>query len=178
MVCAVTLALALAFEPSEPGVMQRAPRSPKAPILGLFFLWHIAFVSLLIGGITIAIFLFEIERGMQADLARTLAVNTIVVAQMFYLLNSRLILDSCMRVNTLFSNRAVWFTIGTLAFLQLLYTYAPFMHLLFKSQSMSAAHWLVPLAVGAGVFVIVEIEKALVRLMGRLHETNKPGCLS
>jgi len=40
MVCAVTLALALAFEPPEPGVMSRPPRSPGAPILGAFFTWR------------------------------------------------------------------------------------------------------------------------------------------
>jgi calcium-translocating P-type ATPase len=163
MVCAVTLALALAFEPAEPGVMLRPPREPDAPILGAYFLWRISFVSLLIGAITIAIFLLEIKRGMPTDLARTLAVNSLVVAQMFYLFNSRYMRESSLRLDTLFSNRAVWITIGCLTGLQLLYVYAPFMHLLFKSQSMTAAHWLVPLAAGACVFIIVEIEKALVR---------------
>ncbi|MFQ3619952.1 MAG: HAD-IC family P-type ATPase, partial [Spirochaetales bacterium] len=38
MVTAVTLALALAFEPAEPGVMKRPPRKPGTPILGRFFL--------------------------------------------------------------------------------------------------------------------------------------------
>lgn len=163
MVTAVTLALALAFEPSEPGLMLRPPRAPDTPILGAYFLWRISFVSLLIGAITIAIFLLEIKRGMPTDLARTLAVNSLVVAQIFYMFNSRYMRDSSLRLDTLFSNRAVWITIGCLTGLQLLYVYAPFMHLLFKSQSMTAAHWLVPLAAGGCIFVIVEIEKAIVR---------------
>jgi len=166
MVCAVTLALALAFEPSEPGVMSRPPRSPDAPILGAFFIWHISFVSLLIGGITIAIFLWETGRGMPIEMARTLAVNTIVVAQMFYLFNSRCIQDSCLRLDTLFTNRAVWITIAILAFLQALYTHAPFMNVLFGSRPMSAADWLETAAAGALVFLVVEVEKAIVRRMG------------
>lgn len=165
MVTAVTLALALAFEPSEPGLMLRPPRSPNAPILGAYFLWRISFVSLLIGGITIAIFLFEINRGMQPDLARTLAVNTLVVAQMFYLFNSRFMRESSLRLDSLFSNRAAWITIGCLSAVQLLYVYAPFMNLLFSSQPMAAVHWLVPLAAGACVFLIVELEKTVIRLL-------------
>jgi len=165
MVTAVTLALALAFEPSEPGLMLRPPRKPDAPILGAYFLWRISFVSLLIGSITIAIFLLETKKGMSPELARTLAVNTIVVAQMFYLFNSRYMRESSLRLDSLFANRAVWITIGCLAALQMLYVYAPFMNLLFSSRPMTAAHWLVPLAAGACVFVIVEIEKALVRML-------------
>ena len=165
MVCAVTLALALAFEPSEPGVMLRPPRKPDAPILGAFFTWHISFVSLLIGGITIAIFLFKTRQGMQPELARTLAVNTIVVAQMFYLFNSRFIRDSSLRLDTLFSNRAAWITIGCLALLQILYTYAPFMNLLFSSRPMTGAHWLEASVAGACVFLIVELEKTIARML-------------
>ncbi len=178
MVCAVTLALALAFEPSEPGVMSRPPRSPDAPILGAFFIWHIGFVSLLIGGITIAVFLFETGRGMPLDLARTLAVNTIVVAQMFYLFNSRFIRDSSLRLEALFSNRAAWVTIGILAFLQALYTHAPFMNVLFGSRAMSVADWLETAAAGALIFLVVELEKAIVRGMGRSRKTDNPGSLS
>ena len=173
MVCAVTLALALAFEPSEPGLMQRPPRSPDAPILGAFFIWHISFVSLLIGAVTIAIFLLETHQGMPLELARTLAVNTIVVAQMFYLFNSRCIHASCLRLDTLFTNRAVWITISVLALLQLLYTYAPFMNVLFGSRPMAAGHWLVTLGAGAGVFLIVELEKTLVRMLRPAPENKQ-----
>ena len=165
MVTAVTLALALAFEPSEPGLMLRPPRRPDAHILGAYFLWHISFVSLLIGSITIAIFLIEIKKGMPPELARTLAVNTLVVAQIFYLFNSRYLRDSSLRLDSLFANRAAWITIGCLTTLQLMYVYAPFMNLLFSSRPMTAAHWLVPLAAGACVFLIVELEKAIVRML-------------
>jgi magnesium-transporting ATPase (P-type) len=163
MVTAVTLALALAFEPSEPGIMQRTPRKPDAPILGAYFLWRIFFVSLLIGGATIAIFLFEKRAGMPIELARTLTVNTLVLCQAFYLFNSRFLLESSCRLSRLFSNRVAWITIGCLALVQMIYVYAPFMHVLFRSHPMTAAHWLVPLAAGAAVFVLVELEKTIVR---------------
>src|SRR5690606_1251481 len=50
MVTAVTLALALAFEPAEAGLMQRPPRDPRQPLLSGLLLWRIVFVSLLLSG--------------------------------------------------------------------------------------------------------------------------------
>jgi magnesium-transporting ATPase (P-type) len=163
MVTAVTLALAMAFEPAEPGLMQRPPRKSDAPILGGLFLWRIAFVSLLICGATIAIFLYEKQLGQPLELARTLAVNTLVCCQMFYLFNSRFPRQSSLSLERLFANRAAWIAIGILAVLQLLFVYAPFMHLWFGSAPLEARHWLIPLAIGAAVFLVVELEKAITR---------------
>jgi phosphoserine phosphatase len=47
LVTAVTLALALAFEPAEPDIMRRPPRDPREAIMTPFMLWRVAFVSLL-----------------------------------------------------------------------------------------------------------------------------------
>ena len=163
MVTAVTLALALAFEPAEPGVMRRPPRDPRAPILGGAFLWRIGFVSILIGGATIAVFLIEIRMGLPLELARTLAVNTLVCAQVFYLFNSRFLHQTSLSYTRLFTNRAVWLSVAVLALLQLMFVYAPFMHLLFGSASLEIRHWLVPLGIGLAVFLLVEAEKAVLR---------------
>ncbi len=163
MVTAVTLALALAFEPSEPDIMRRPPRDPKARILGLRYLWRISFVSLLIGGATIAVFVIERHLEMPIDLARTMAVNTLVCAQVFYLFNSRFMRESSCRVDRLFTNRVVWFAVTALALLQLAFVYLPFMHTAFGSTPLELRHWLVPIGVGLAVFFIVEAEKALTR---------------
>jgi magnesium-transporting ATPase (P-type) len=164
MVTAVTLALALAFEPAEPGVMKRPPRDPDAAILGGDFLWRIAFVSVLIGGGTIGIFLFIQHSADQSlALARTVAVNTLVVGQVFYLFNSRFLRESSLRLDLLFSNRAVWIAIGSLALLQLLFVYAPFMNGWFGTAPLAARQWLTPLAIGIVVFLAVETEKAVFR---------------
>jgi magnesium-transporting ATPase (P-type) len=171
MVTAVTLAIVLAFEPAEPGVMRRAPRDPKAPILGGVFLWRIGFVSALIGGATIAVFLIEMRLGMPVELARTMAVNTLVCAQAFYLFNSRFLRESSLSFTRLFTNRAVWLAVGVLAVLQLVFVYAPFMQRLFGSTALEPLHWLMPLGIGLAVFLIVEAEKAVFRRFGA--EANK-----
>ncbi len=163
MVTAVTLALALAFEPAEPGVMQRPPRRPDASILDAYFLWRIAFVSLLIGGITIAVFLYEQRMGMSDDLARTVAVNTLVMGQVFYLFNSRYLRTSSLSVRRLFDNRAVWIAVGALALLQLVFVYTPLMNRAFGSLALDLRHWLIPFGSGLAVFMVVEAEKAVMR---------------
>jgi len=163
MVTAVTLAMALAFEPSEPGIMKRPPRDPGAPILSLHFIWRIGYVSILIGGATIAVFVIERRLEMPIELARTVTVNTLVCAQVFYLFNSRFILESGCRLERLFTNSVVWFAVGALALLQLGFVYLPFMQTAFGSASLELRHWLIPLGVGLTVFYIVEGEKALFR---------------
>lgn len=163
MVVAVTLALAMAFEPSEPGVMSRPPRDPDAPILGPTLLWRIAFVSLLIGGITLAAFRVEQELGMSLDVARTMAVNTLVFAQMFYLFNARFLHDSSLRWSLLFTNGWAWFASVTLVVLQLAFVYAPFMQLWFGSAPLGLRHWVVPVLLGLAVFLVTEVEKAVMR---------------
>ena len=173
MVTAVTLALALAFEPPEPGIMRRPPRPPGAGILDAHFLWRIAFVGSLIGGATIAVFLLADRSDDGLDLARTVAVNTLVFGQLFYLFNSRFLHEASYRPTQLLANRMAWVAVGVLVLLQLGFVYLPFMHALFGTAPLEPIHWLIPIAIGLGVFVIVEVEKAAVRLGRRGREQNR-----
>jgi magnesium-transporting ATPase (P-type) len=163
MVTAVTLSLALAYEPAEPGLMRRPPRRPGAPILGEFALWRIAFVSVLIGGATLTVFRFEEHKGYSIETAQTMAVNTLVLGQLFYLFNARFIHESSLRFDLLFTNRVVWISIGVLIVLQLLFVYVPFLNLWFHSAPIGARDWFLPIGIGAFVFLAVEAEKAFIR---------------
>ena len=165
MVTAVTLSLALAYEPAEPGVMRRPPRRPGAPILGEYALWRIAFVSVLIGGATITVFRFEEHRGYSIEMAQTMAVNTLVLGQVFYLFNSRFIRESSLRLELLFTNLVVWIAIGVLVVLQLMFVYVPFLNLWFHSAPIGARDWLLPIGIGFVIFLAVEAEKGLLRKM-------------
>ncbi|MBE7502392.1 MAG: cation-transporting P-type ATPase [Verrucomicrobiales bacterium] len=175
MVIAVTLALALAFEPAEPGVMRRPPRDPGAPMLDGLFLWRIAMVSLLIGGATLTAFKIELRLGMSLELARTMGVNTLVFGQVFYLFNCRFLRESSLRPGLLFTNRAAWVAVGVLVLLQLTFVYAPFMHTWFQTVPLELRHWLVPVGIGLGVFLLVELEKAVFRRMPPASHRRRSG---
>ncbi|MFN3710180.1 MAG: cation-translocating P-type ATPase [Alishewanella aestuarii] len=161
MVVAITLALALAFEPAEPGVMQRPPRQSSAALLSAAFLRRIALVSLLIGGSAMALFQLALAQGLDLATARTVTVTALVVAQAGYLLNSRHLNNFSLKPTLLFTNRIAWLAIGILVLLQLAFVYSPLLQLWFGTQPLSLQHWLWSLGAALLVMLLVEVEKKL-----------------
>jgi len=163
MVTAVTLALALAFEPVEPGAMRRAPRPPDQPILTGFMLWRVLFVSLIMVGATFGLFLWDRAQGAEIEVARTVAVNTLVVLEAFYLLSTRSLLGPAIRRGGLSGNPKIMLSILVVLGIQLAFTYAGPMNRFFHSVALPAEIWLRILAAGSTVLILVEIEKAILR---------------
>lgn len=166
MVTAVTLALALAFEPTEPDTMRRPPRDPAEPIFSGYFMWRTLMVSLILVAGTMGIFEWELLRGASLEEARTAAVNTLVMFEIFYLLNARFLIASSLPPRVFHGNVYVLLAILSVIALQLLYTYTPFMETLFGSARLALDAWLRVVAIGLSIDIIVELEKAVVRWMG------------
>ncbi|MGA8006366.1 MAG: HAD-IC family P-type ATPase, partial [Burkholderiales bacterium] len=163
MVTATTLSLALAFDPTEPGIMRRPPRDPREPLLSGFFAWRISFVALLLFAGLIGVFLWEMEHSGDLAAARTTAVNALVMGEIVYLFNSRRLADSALNLDALLGNRIALAAIGVLALLQLAFTYLTPMQELFGTGAMDAASWGLVAAFGIAMFFVVEAEKALMR---------------
>lgn len=163
MITAVTLALALAFEPAEQGVMKRPPRHPDERLLSPFLIWRICFISLILILGTFGLFLWNRFHEMPIAMARTVAVNTLVMFEVFYLLNTRYLTDSVLNRQGLLGNRSVLIAIVLVVAAQLLFTYAPPLQLLFHSTSLAPADWARIIVVAFSVFVLVELEKVFLR---------------
>lgn len=163
MITAVTLALSLVFEPAESDVMQRRPRDSRAPMLSGFMTWRILFVSVLMVLGTFGLFLWERLQGADIDTARTVAVNALVIAEVFYLFNTRYLTASVLNRNGLLGNRYVLIAVATVVFFQLLFTYLPLMHRFFATAPIGTDAWLRILGVGIMVLLVVETEKAFLR---------------
>lgn len=163
MVTSSTLGLALAFEPAEPGLMSRPPRDPAESLLSAFFVWRVAMVSLLMMAAALGLFLWEMQRGTSLESARTMAVNTVVMCEMFYLLSSRHIFASVLYRGGLLGNPTVLLAIAACLALQLLYTYAPPLQQVFGATALAADEWLRVLLAGLLLFAVAELEKALIR---------------
>jgi calcium-translocating P-type ATPase len=166
MVVSITLALAIAFEPHERDVMQRPPRQVERPLLDGFGLWRIAFISLLLLVLTFGTFYFLYHvKELSIELSRTTAVNALIMGQAFYLLNSRFLTASSFTWRTLTGNRWIPLSILGVLVLQILFTYAPWMNTLFGTTAIPAHYWLWLLLGGVLLFLFVEAEKLLLRLL-------------
>lgn len=162
MVTSVTVSLALAFEKVESDAMSRPPRSPRTPLMDGYFIWRILFVSVLIGGGTLALNLYLLNLGMSEEIVRTVTIQVIVFTQMFHLYNARSIRRSAFS-GDFFGNRAVFVVSLAMIALQAFITYVPFMNAAFGTVPLNIYMWRYPLMFGIAVFVIVEIEKFVMR---------------
>jgi magnesium-transporting ATPase (P-type) len=172
MITAVTLALALAFEPPEPGVMARPPRDARQPVLTALFLWRIGYVSLILMAGTFGLFLWEQHKGSPIEEARTVAVNTLVMFEIFYLFNSRYMTAPVLNREGLLGNRYVLYAVGVLILFQLAFTYLPPMQTLFGTAAIDAGVWLRIVLVATSVLFIVEVEKVILRRLRRWLQPN------
>ena len=163
MITAVTLALSLAFEPPEDNVMRRPPRRAGEPILNRHLVWRILFVATILMLGTFGLFIYETTQGSSVEVARTVAVNTLVMFEIFYLFNSRYISESIMNVKGFTGNRYVLVAIGVLIVFQLAFTYLSPLQILFGTASIDAMQWLWIVGVASSVLFLVEIEKVFVR---------------
>jgi magnesium-transporting ATPase (P-type) len=155
--------MSLAFEPAELDVMRRPPRRQEEPILSGHLLWRIIFVSVLIGSLVLWLFFRQLEAGVPTERARTLAVNALVAGELFYLFSSRFLGRSSFTLKGLLGNRHALFAAAILIVLQLIFTYAPPFQLWFETAGLSWREWLQAAGVGLTVFILVELEKAIMR---------------
>jgi magnesium-transporting ATPase (P-type) len=166
LVATVALALPLAFEGMERDVMVRPPRPAGAPILNRFVLFRTALVAVLMAAGAIGLFLFDYGRALAAGApaeaaareAQTLAVTTVVLFQIFYVLHCRSLSGSIRSVG-LFSNPWVYAGIAALLALQLGFVYLPFMNALFDSAPLPLDAWLEAALVAAVIVPVISVEK-------------------
>jgi magnesium-transporting ATPase (P-type) len=171
MITSVALGLVISFEPHEIDVMNRPPRAVGRPIMTGFGIWRIVFVGFALLAYTLLAFFWMKSQGASDGLARTVAVNAITIGQVFYLLNSRYLLDSSFSLSAHTGNKYLPVGIGAVVILQLLFTYAPPFQAMFGNDAIPLWVWPWLLAGGLLFFVIVEAEKLVIRSSDALRKT-------
>ena len=159
MVSSVVLAMALAFEGAEPGIMRRPPRPVSEPILSRFVLWRVVFVSTLFSAGIFGMFTLAQANGASLEEARTIAVNTLVVMEIFYLFSVRFLNETSLSLRALLGTKPVLIAITAVTALQFLFTYAPFMGALFDTRPVGLVQGMAIIAVGPVFLLILEAEK-------------------
>src|SRR5262249_16696621 len=122
MVTAVALGLVISFEPHELDVMRQRPRATDRPILDRFGLSRVVFVGVALLALPLGAFFWMKSHAASDERARAVAVNALVIGQVFYLLNSRYKLDSSFSLKAHIGNKYLGVGIGAVVILQLLFT--------------------------------------------------------
>jgi magnesium-transporting ATPase (P-type) len=173
LILTATLGLVLAFEPPEPGVMLRPARTTSAPLLSPFLLWRVVVVSVLLAAAALGVFFHAILSGRDLETARTMVVNMFTIGELFYLFSVRYLHLTSFTVRGVVGTPAVLIAIVVLFVAQFLFTYAPFMNELFGSRPLGIADGLLLVAIGIGLMVLLELEKALMRRTGWFEELRR-----
>ncbi|MGE6696641.1 cation-transporting P-type ATPase [Hyphomonas sp. NPDC076900] len=169
LITATTLGLALAFEPTEKSTMSRPPRPRNEPLLTGGLVWHIVLVSMLFLAAVYGMYLYAIDRGYPTEVARTIALNTLVVLEIFHLFFIRNIYGTSLTWDAVKGTRFVWFAVLTVAAAQFAVTYIPAMQEIFGTAPVSLFDGVVIIAVGAAFFAIIETEKQIRLRAGQLR---------
>ena len=155
--------------------MQRPPRAVDRPIVTGFGIWRIFFIGLALLAYTLLAFFSMKSHGASDALARTVAVNAITIGQVFYLLNSRYLLDSSLSLKAHMGNRYLPYGILAVVILQLLFTYAPPFQAIFGTEAVPLWVWPWLLVGGLMFFLVVEAEKFIIRSSDALRTSGYLG---
>jgi magnesium-transporting ATPase (P-type) len=161
LITGITLGLALAFEPSEPGTMSRPPRPRDEPVLSGMLVWHVILVASLFVAAVFAIFAYAIDKGYPLPLAQTMAMNTIVVLEIFHLFFIRNIHGTSLTWAAVRGTGVVWTVVLAIIAAQFAVTYLPPLQAILGTSPVPFADGLLIVAVGAAFFALIEIEKQI-----------------
>ncbi|QCR21376.1 cation-transporting P-type ATPase [Pontibacter sp. SGAir0037] len=158
MTTAVLLGLTLAFEPKEPGIMDRPPRPAGEPILTKDLVMRTLMVGAILLIASFGLYLYEKQQGATITEAQTVATTVLVVLEAFYLLSCRSLVRPVSEIG-FFTNMWVYYGIAAMLFFQALFIYTPFMNTLFSSSPLDAMQVLRIFGAGLVLLIIVTVEK-------------------
>lgn len=152
----------LAFEPGEKDVLKRPPRPKQEGIISPL-LWErtaIAGVVLAVG--TLLLFLLEVHSDASLEQARTVALTTMVLFQVFHVANSRSEHLSAFAKSP-FSNRFLLVGTTIALFTHVAALYLPPTQYILRVESLDPWTWAKMVATASTVILAVELHKLLRR---------------
>jgi Ca2+-transporting ATPase len=152
----------LAFEPGEPDVLRRPPRSPQEGIVSRLIWERIGLSALVLGAATLGLFQWELESGASLTEAQTVALTTLVVFQVFQAGNARSEWRSLFRMSP-FSNRLLFLGAAASLLVHAGALYVPATQFVLRVEPIGWDAWLRIVLVASTILVAVELHKALRR---------------
>jgi magnesium-transporting ATPase (P-type) len=152
--------VALAFEGSEPGTMQRAPRAPSEGIFNRLMIRQVVLAGGVMFAGTLGLWYWLLDAGYSEEMARSLVLTLMVLFQNFHVFNSRSEYTSAFRV-PLRNNRFI--VLGVLGALgvHLLSLNIPLMQSVLYVAPISLAQFGLLAAMAASILVVMELFKRI-----------------
>ncbi len=158
-------AMALALEPSAPGVMTEPPRDPDEPLMTPRFAWLILWQGALLGASSLLAFYLGLRTYGRAGLglrhAVTIGFMTLAFAQVFHSFNARSRTRSLFA--GLFSNPWLWASTLLCLLLLLSAVYFPPLRRVLGTEPLSLADWALVSACSLAPLAVVELVKTILR---------------
>ena len=163
--------LALALEPTAPGVMQHRPHSSQSAFFSRPFILLISWQGAMLAAINLFAYAWALSRYGAGAHARSIALLVLVSGQLGHLFNCR------SRINSAFEgvtrNPYIWMAAGSMIGLQLLAVYfAPLARVL-DVVPPNGVDWVVIVIAAVVPVVIVEVTKAIARRGSRRARTSR-----
>jgi Ca2+-transporting ATPase len=139
--------IALAFEPAEKGILDRAPRKPKEGILSSLMIQRTFLMGTVLAAGTLFVFISDLNQGVPLERARTAALTTMVFFQFYQALNCRSETESIFSMSPM-SNPFLFYAMIAAFFAQLAVLYVP-----------AFQEWLEIVLVTVTIIIAVEMDK-------------------
>jgi magnesium-transporting ATPase (P-type) len=124
-------------------------------------IWHIIYVSGLFLAAVFGIYAYATDAGHAPELARTMALNMLVVLEIFHLFFIRNIYGTSLTWKAVRGTRVVWSCVIAVVAAQFAVTYLPPLQQVFGTQAVPLFDGMLIVAIGVMFFAILESEKQL-----------------
>jgi cation-transporting ATPase F len=150
MINSITMTVPLAFEPSTGREMTRPPRDPEANLLSPRLLQRILLVSVFNWILIFGVFEYIEQTTGNLNLARTMAIQALVIGRIFYLLSLSQAIPTLLgrgrasqleRHERLMDTAAIAIGIGAAILLQILFSQWSLFNIIFDTAPLSWEQW-------------------------------------
>jgi Ca2+-transporting ATPase len=152
-------ALALGSEKGDPDIMQYPPRPPDEPIINRSMLTGIIVQTIAISAATLSA--FAIGRGIDLDLAETMAFVTLSVSELLRAYTARSENVTVFKIGVFSNPMMNWAVLASLALI-IAVVYVPFLQPIFNTTAIDPIHWLMILPLILLPSIVAELSKVLI----------------
>nr|WP_238552804.1 cation-translocating P-type ATPase [Legionella oakridgensis] len=153
-------AIALATDPSEPGILNHPPRATQKSLMDVVFFKRVTFIGCLTALVTLGVFAYEYLIDGDLIQAQDAAFSVLVTAELLRAFGARSDTKSIWQVG-FFSNLRLFFIVSISFSLQVLIHHIPMLRELFGIESVSSIQCLSWILLGMLPLLVIEAQKWL-----------------